>query len=138
MVGSRAPTRFSLNSTVYRSGFVGVALSGNIAVDTIVAQGCRPIGEPMFLTRCDRNIVWELDGQQPLAVLRELHERLDERDRELARHSLFLGIAMKEDRHEYQQGDFLIRNLVGVDERLRSTCRGGDAGRERGRTISFT
>ena len=69
----------------------------------------------MFLTRCDRNIVWELDGQQPLAVLRELHDRLDARDRELARHSLFVGIAMKEDRHEYQQGDFLIRNLVGID-----------------------
>ena len=115
--GGRQPgaNALFLDSAVYRSGFVGVALSGDIEVDTIVAQGCRPIGEPMFLTRCDRNIVWEFDGHQPLAVLRDLHERLDERDRELARHSLFLGIAMKEDRHEYQQGDFLIRNLVGFD-----------------------
>src|SRR5216684_4308534 len=31
-----------LTSRVQRSGAVGVALSGNISIDTIVAQGCRP------------------------------------------------------------------------------------------------
>jgi small ligand-binding sensory domain FIST len=100
---------------LHHDGLVGVALSGNIALDTVVAQGCRPIGEPMFVTACERNIIRELDGQAPLAVLQELHERLDARDRQLARHSLFLGVVMKEDRVEYRQGDFLIRNLLGID-----------------------
>jgi small ligand-binding sensory domain FIST len=31
------------------------------------------------------------------------------------RTSLFLGIEMRSAQHEYRQGDFLIRNLVGVD-----------------------
>src|SRR5262249_14226359 len=39
-----APSALFLQSRVRRSGVVGVALSGNIAVETIVAQGCRPIG----------------------------------------------------------------------------------------------
>ena len=104
-----------LGDRIHRSGAVGVALGGDIAVDTIVAQGCRPIGEPMFVTSCERNITRGLDGRPPLEVLRDLHEQLDERDRELARHSLFLGIVMKEDRQEYGQGDFLIRNLLGID-----------------------
>jgi small ligand-binding sensory domain FIST len=100
---------------VHRSGLVGVSLCGDIEVDTIVAQGCRPIGQPMFVTRSDRNIIWELDGRRPLDVLQQLHETLDQRDRALARHSLFVGIVMNEDQQQYEQGDFLIRNLVGVD-----------------------
>jgi small ligand-binding sensory domain FIST len=115
--GGRRPgdNALLLADRIYRSGAVGVGLTGDIAVDTIVAQGCRPIGEPMFVTSCERNIVRGLDGRPPLDVLRDLHDRLDERDRLLARHSLFLGIVMKEDRQEYRQGDFLIRNLLGID-----------------------
>ena len=104
-----------LDTAVHRSGAVGVAFTGNIEVDTIVAQGCRPIGEPMFVTRCQRNIVWELDGESPLKVLQDLYERSDPRDQDLARHSLFLGVVMQEHQHEYRQGDFLIRNIVGMD-----------------------
>lgn len=104
-----------LGDECFASGLVGLALSGNVAIDTIVAQGCRPIGEPMFVTSGERNVIRALDGRPPLAVLQTLHDRLDPRDRQLARHSLFLGIVMKEDRVEYRQGDFLIRNLIGID-----------------------
>lgn len=115
--GGRQPgsTALFLGRQMVHRGAVGVALSGNLAVDTIVAQGCRPIGEPMFVTACERNLIRALDGRPPLAVLQDLHDRLDPRDRQLARHSLFLGIVMKEDRQDYRQGDFLIRNLLGID-----------------------
>ncbi|HSP95747.1 MAG TPA: FIST N-terminal domain-containing protein [Candidatus Dormibacteraeota bacterium] len=105
-----------LGERVHRGGMVGLALGGNVQVDTIVAQGCRPIGEPMFVTACERNVIRALDGRPPLAVLQELHDKLQPRDRQLARHSLFLGIVMKEDRQQYGQGDFLIRNLIGIDQ----------------------
>ena len=115
--GGREPgaNALYLGPAVHRSGLVGIALSGDIAVDAIVAQGCRPIGEPMFVTRCQKNVIWELDGESPLKVLQDLYKRLEPGDQELAGHSLFLGIVMKEDRHEYHQGDFLIRNLIGSD-----------------------
>jgi small ligand-binding sensory domain FIST len=93
-----------------------VTISGEIDVDTIVAQGCRPIGQPSFVTRCQRNVLFEIDGRPPLRVLEELYQTLGERDRELFRHSLFLGIVMNELQHEYRQGDFLIRNLIGIDQ----------------------
>lgn len=104
-----------LGSNVHRNGAVGIAFSGNIEVDTIVAQGCRPIGEPMFVTRCQKNIIWELDGESPLKILQDLYERSDPRDQDLARHSLFLGVVMQDHRSEYRQGDFLIRNIAGMD-----------------------
>ena len=92
-----------------------VALTGNVVVDTIVAQGCRPIGEPMFVTRSERNVIHELDGRRAGAVLQELYERSTADDRGLFRHSLFLGVVMREDRQQYGQGDFLIRNVMGID-----------------------
>jgi len=104
-----------LGSDLHRSGLIGIALSGNIDVDTVVAQGCRPIGQPMFITKCQDNVLWELDGEPALKVLQELYEQLAPADQELLRHSLFLGIVMTEHQQEYRQGDFLIRNIVGMD-----------------------
>jgi small ligand-binding sensory domain FIST len=104
-----------LGERVHRAGLVGVALSGNLAVDAVVAQGCRPIGQPMFVTRCRDNLLLELDGQPALEVLQRLYRSLPRADRELCRGSLFLGIEMRRSQAEYRQGDFLIRNLVGSD-----------------------
>ena len=97
-----------------RVGAVGVAMSGNIAVDTIVAQGCRPIGDPMPVTRADGHVVRELGGKEPVGVMRALYEGLDKRDKELFRHSLFVGLEIQSAKIEFQ-GDFLVRNIVGVD-----------------------
>jgi len=104
-----------LNDQVFRAGAVGVALAGNLEVDTVVAQGCRPIGLPMFLTRCQGNIVYELDGEPCMEVLQNLFESLSTSDQQLAQRSLFLGVVMEEHRQEYRQGDYLIRNIIGTD-----------------------
>jgi small ligand-binding sensory domain FIST len=114
--GGREPgaNALYLGDTVYRSGAVGVALTGNVEVDTIVAQGCRPIGDPMFVTRADQNVLYGLDGRSALAVLQDLLASADPRDRQLFANSLFLGVVMKE-QEAYRQGDFLIRNLLGID-----------------------
>ncbi|MEA5510794.1 FIST N-terminal domain-containing protein [Crocosphaera sp. UHCC 0190] len=109
-------------SGLYHQGTVGLALSGNIEVEAIVAQGCRPIGQPYQVVQGERNIILELsqDGniRPPLDVLRNLIETLNESDRQLAQHSLFIGIVRDEFQLELQAGDFLIRNLLGVDPRL--------------------
>jgi small ligand-binding sensory domain FIST len=94
---------------------VGIALSGDIEVDTIVAQGCRPIGEPMQITKCDQTLLQELDGKPPLEILHDLNEILSDSDKKLLQTSLFLGIEMDPMRDNPKQGDFLIRNLMGID-----------------------
>ena len=106
-----------LGDRVHPAGAVGIALHGNIAVDTVVAQGCRPIGKPMRITQSRRNLLVEVDGQPPMAVLKDLFQRLNERDRGLMRNSLFLGVVMDELVDQPRQGDFLIRNVVGMDAR---------------------
>ena len=105
-----------LNDQVYRSGAVGLALFGNIVVDTVVAQGCRPIGKSMRITKSNRNLLGELDGRSSVEVLRELFQGLNQRDQGLMSHSLFLGVVMDELLEEPKQGDFLIRNVMGMDD----------------------
>lgn len=108
--------RLYLGPSSYSSGAVGIALTGNVIVDSVVAQGCRPIGEPMFVTSCRDNLLLALDGRPPLDVLRDLYERLPGEDRDVFRHALFLGLVMDDHRERYGRGDFLVRNLVGVSE----------------------
>ena len=106
-----------LGDDTFRSGAVGLAMDGDIAVETIVAQGCRPIGETMHVTACARNMVYELGGRTTFEVLKTLFESLSDRDRDLAQNSLFLGVVMDEFNDDPQLGDFLIRNITGADPR---------------------
>ncbi len=105
-----------MDTEVYREGAVGVAMTGNITVDTIISQGCRPVGRPVIITKAEENIIWELGGQQALAVLHTVVAGLSPEDRELAqRGSVFVGLAITEMRQAFGSGDFLIRNIVGID-----------------------
>lgn len=98
------------------SGMVGVALSGNIRLETVVAQGCRPIGKPMFITGCHDNQLTHLNNQPPGEVLDQLYARLDDKDRAMFRHALYLGIEMTLKEGAYGQGDFLIRPIMDRDQ----------------------
>lgn len=104
-----------LNNRSLRRGLVAAALTGNIAVDTIVAQGCRPIGEPVAVTSCQHNILRAVNGMTPLQYLGSLIEKLSTEDRALMRTSLFLGLAIDPFLSTPGRGDYLIRNLVGID-----------------------
>jgi small ligand-binding sensory domain FIST len=105
-----------LNRDLLYSGAVGVALQGNISVDTIVAQGCRPVGPPLKITDCHRNFLIEINHKPPMEVLMDLYESLPPKDRALMQRSLHLGIATTEFQEEFGPGDFLIRNVIGADQ----------------------
>jgi small ligand-binding sensory domain FIST len=107
--------RLLCQDQVYRSGVVGVSLCGNIQVDPVVAQGCRAIGKTSRVTKCDKNLLYELDGKPAVLVLKEAIERLPERDQKLAKEAIFLGVAMDEFQEKFVSGDFLVRNIYGIE-----------------------
>lgn len=115
--GGRQPgsTALLLGGDVYRNGAVVVAFSGNVQLETVVAQGCRPIGEPHFVTSCHEHLLRELDGRSPRDVLTALHERLPPPDQALFTDSLFVGLAMPGEHRELHVGDFLVRGILGLD-----------------------
>ena len=69
---------------MYRSGAVSVALTGNVSVDTIVAHGCRPIGEPIQVTSANRSVLLTLDNDKPTDVLQRIYSGLTEQDQRLS------------------------------------------------------
>ncbi|HVX87098.1 MAG TPA: FIST N-terminal domain-containing protein [Phycisphaerae bacterium] len=107
--------RLALDDGVYSEGAVGVAISGNVEIDCVVSQGCRPVGENLVITRCNRNVIEQLDGKKALAAIEEMISGLPLHDRQLiATGGLLIGRVIDEGKGNYGRGDFLIRSLVGV------------------------
>ena len=100
---------------IHREGAVGARLPGSIPVHTIVSQGCRPIGDPLVVTRAEQNVVLELAGRSPLDRLRETVAALAPPDRELVSQGLHVGRAIDEYKVEPGTGDFLVRGVIGAD-----------------------
>ena len=126
--------RLVLDELVTPEGAVGVFLDG-VEVRTVVSQGCRPIGQPYVVTRAERNFVVELGGRQAVDRLRDLAEGLDERDRELVRNGLHLGVVVDEHKASFDRGDFLVRNIVGADRDSGALAVGDQV--EVGQTVQF-
>ncbi|PON13081.1 hypothetical protein C2W62_36235 [Candidatus Entotheonella serta] len=97
-------------------GAVGLGLSGNFNLHTVVSQGCRPIGDPQVITRCENQIIYELGGRPALEVILTMIESLPPADQRLARSALLMGRVIDEYKDKFDRGDFLIRMLMGADK----------------------
>jgi small ligand-binding sensory domain FIST len=110
----------------HNTGVSGLAIFGGTRIETLVAQGCRPVGTPSFVTRAEGNAILELDGKPPLDVLQETFSSADPREQQLLRSALFLGLAMREGSDQYRRGDFLVRNVMGVHQESGALVVGGE------------
>lgn len=113
--GDQKPATLLLGERAHRSGALVCLLDGPVSLHAVVAQGCRPVGSPFIVTRARGNVVTELSAGKPTEVLRKLYEGLSARDLALFNKSLFIGVEMAAKSSHYQQGDFLIRNVLGID-----------------------
>ncbi len=107
-------SRLFLDGRVISHGAVGASLP-QAEVHALVAQGCRPVGNPYTTTSANGNVIFELGGRPPLDRLRDLAAELPTRDRELLADGVHLGMVIDEYQAEPGQGDFLIRGVAGID-----------------------
>jgi small ligand-binding sensory domain FIST len=107
-------SRLFLDGRVLAHGAVGASLP-RAEVHALVAQGCRPVGNPYTTTRADGNVIFELGGRPPLERLRDLAAAVPASDAELLAQGVHLGVVIDEYQAEPGQGDFLIRGVAGVD-----------------------
>jgi small ligand-binding sensory domain FIST len=108
-------TKLVLGNQSLASGAVGVLVQGPAPLRSIVSQGCRPIGQHMVITRAQENIITELGGQPPLRRLQQLWQHLSPRDQQLFQQGLHIGRVINEYQGQFQRGDFLVRNVLGLD-----------------------
>lgn len=94
---------------------VCLPLTGTTSILPLVSQGCRPIGEPLTVTRAENNIVYALGGLPAYEVLETAFEALSDSEKSVAKGNLFAGLAGTEYLDDFKPGDFLIRNIIGAD-----------------------
>jgi small ligand-binding sensory domain FIST len=107
-------SRLFLDGRVLTQGAVGAHLP-RAEVHPLVAQGCRPVGDPYTVTRADGNVIFEVGGRPPLVRLQELAAALPGPERDLLDQGAHLGIVIDEYQAEPRQGDFLVRGIAGAD-----------------------
>ncbi len=96
-------------------GAVVIHCSGAIRLKTVVSQGCRPIGRPFVVTKAERNVIHELGGRPALLQLREIFETLPTSEQRLVQTALHIGRVVSEYKDRFEHGDFLVRNVMGID-----------------------
>ncbi|WP_459554761.1 FIST signal transduction protein [Lacunimicrobium album] len=120
---------------VFDYGAVGVLIKQGPMIRSLVSQGCRPIGQPYVITKGNRNLIASVGGHPVIEKLNETVELLGDDDRELLRYGLFMGVVMNEYQESFGYGDFLIMNVLGVDEESGQMAVGGRI--RTGQTVQF-
>ena len=95
-------------------GAVGLAFAG-VEVMPCVSQGAAPVGPELTVTAAEGHVIRELAGRPALDMLREAIEGLDPHQQALVASGLLLGIVIDGGKPEYEQGDFLVRGVIGAD-----------------------
>jgi small ligand-binding sensory domain FIST len=114
--GSRAGTNgLFVDDTVHHHGLVGVALWGDVQLDVVVAQGCRPVGPPQVVAESHAHVVAAFEEAPAFDVLQAVFQDLDAGSRRRFQASPMVGVAMNPAGSTTRQGDYLIRHVVGVD-----------------------
>jgi small ligand-binding sensory domain FIST len=135
--GGRGPGRHALvlDGDVRSFGAVGVTLGGDVRIETLVSQGCRPIGSSYIVTAAEGNVIRSLAGAPPLERLRDVFAELSPEDQERANRGLHIGMVIDEYATEFGQGDFLIRNIIGADQNTGAVAVGDEV--HVGQTVQF-
>ena len=124
--GANAPNRnrFLLDDRIFDTGAVGLLIGGATHVEPLVSQGCRPVGSPLIVTSAEGNLVHELGGKPALRRLEEMFNGLSESEQLLVNQGLHIGRVINEHQADFGTGDFLIRAVMGADQRTGSLAIG--------------
>ena len=96
---------------VLDGGLSGIVFNQQQPILTALTQGCTPIADKHVISGCDNNIINRIDDRPALDVLKEDIGEILARDLNRAAGYIFAGLPIRES----DTGDYLVRNLVGVD-----------------------
>ncbi len=96
---------------VTEGGLSGVLFSNEVDVSTRLTQGCTPLGKRHEITDCQDNVISHIDGRPAVDVFNEeIGEELAGDLSKVAGH-IFVALLVQGS----DTGDYLVRNLIGVD-----------------------
>lgn len=115
--GATGSASLIFGEQVRDEGAVGVCFRG-VEVLPCVSQGAAPVGPEVTITAARGNVIHELAGRPALETVERLIAQLPPRERTLVAGGLLIGIVVEGGKPEYEQGDFLVRGVIGADPEL--------------------
>ena len=112
-IAAEQRTQVYLNGAVHEEGLVALAVGGAVRIESVVSQGCTPIGESWIITRTDRQFILQIANRPAYSVLVETFNALSKEDQAKAQRNLFVGLASSEYREEFHP-NVLVRNWQGI------------------------
>jgi len=109
-----APFQFC-GAEVSPASVSGMRLGGRFRRAVGVTQGCHPLGRPLRITRSHENMILELEGRPPFALLKERAPAGLIDDLDWALNFLFVGLLPEPHDGELRPGEYLVRNIVTAD-----------------------
>jgi small ligand-binding sensory domain FIST len=103
-----------LGEEVRDRGAVGIAFEG-VELLPCVSQGAAPLGREVTITAAEGNLIHELAGRPALETIETIIAELGPCEQVLIAGGMLIGIVIDAGKPEYEQGDFLVRGLVGAD-----------------------
>jgi small ligand-binding sensory domain FIST len=100
--------------SVCGTGAVGVCFHG-VEMIPCVSQGAAPVGREMTITAAEGNVIIELAGRPAVEAIERAVADLPLEERALVAGGLLVGIVIDGGKPEYEQGDFLVRGVLGAD-----------------------
>lgn len=102
---------------VLSNAISGFSLNGSFQALIGITQGCQPITEPMMITKCRGNLIFELDNRPAFELFAKVIKKplLDDLSRALA--FVFAGLPADHRLNSVAPGHYLVRNIVGLDPR---------------------
>jgi len=116
---------------IVSGGLSGVLFSDQVPVITGLTQGCSPLAGTHTITKCEHNIISEIDDRPALDVFFEDIGEILARDLNRIAGYVFAGLPLPGS----DTGDYLVRNLIGVDTKNRLLAIGDVV--ENGQSINF-
>jgi small ligand-binding sensory domain FIST len=132
---SQRTTQLYLDSHVFQEGGVAVAVAGEVELQSVISQGCTPIGQTWTITKTEGHIIHQIANRPAYQVLQETFSALSEQEQRKARGNLFVGLVVNEYLEEFHRGDFLVRNILGGDPQSGSLAIGALV--RQGQTMQF-
>lgn len=105
--------QYQIADEVVSGGLSGVLFNEQVNLVTDHTQGCTPVGPVHQLTEFRRNIVSRLDNRPALEVMKEDIGEVLSRDLTQIGGYVFAALPIQGS----DTGDYLVRNLVGLDEK---------------------
>ncbi len=135
LVGGLSSSRhqfLQIADDVVEDGLSGVLFESSVPVSTRLAQGCSPVGPRHYITESSNNIIIRIDERPALDVFKEDIGKDLAKNLEKVAGYIFVGLPITGS----DTGDYLVRNLIGIDPDHKLLAIGETVGT--GTSIMFT